>query len=139
MHTEKSCGAVVFTKTDGETKYLLIQNRNGIYGFPKGHVEGNETEIETALREVREETGLSVALLPGFRTEDAHPVREKEDTMKYITYFVGYYEDQTPVYQKSELLSAALYTYEEAMGLFQRESAKRILAEADAFLKTVKG
>lgn len=39
MIYEKSCGAVVFTKIDSEIKYLLVSNKEGIYGFPKGHVE----------------------------------------------------------------------------------------------------
>lgn len=56
MNIEISCGAVVFTKINGEIKYLLIQNLEGIYGFPKGHVEKEEKEKETALREIYEET-----------------------------------------------------------------------------------
>ena len=35
MNCEKSCGAVVFTKTGNEIKYLLIANLEGIYVFPK--------------------------------------------------------------------------------------------------------
>ena len=64
MKHEKSCGAVVFTKIDGEIKYLLISNIGGVYGFPKGHVECDETEAETALREVYEETHLKINLIP---------------------------------------------------------------------------
>lgn len=139
MKTEKSCGAVVFTRTDGEARYLLIRNMEGIYGFPKGHMEGDETEIETALREVKEETGIVVSLLPGFRTEDSHPIPGKPDTLKYIVYFLGFYENQTPEFQKDELTSAALYAYDEAMRLFQYESSKRILAEAAAFLSAQEG
>ena len=60
MTWEKSCGAVVFTRENGQVKYLLVANLEGIYGFPKGHVEAGETEVETALREVREETGLTI-------------------------------------------------------------------------------
>ena len=84
MIYEKSCGAVVFTRINSEIKYLLIRNLTGIYGFPKGHVKQGETEEETALREIFEEVGLSVKLLPGFRSEDEHPIPQKENTIKQI-------------------------------------------------------
>ena len=68
MTHEKSCGALIYRKKQGEYELLLIRHRSGgHWSFPKGHVENNETEIETALREIREETGLRVALQKGFR------------------------------------------------------------------------
>ena len=135
MKHEKSCGAVVFTRTDKGVKYLLIANLKGIYGFPKGHVEAGETEEQTALREVREETGLRVTLVPGFRAVDEHLIPEKQDTMKQIVYFLAEYEGQEVAYQKEELSGAYLVSYEEAMGMFQFESSRRILTEANHFLQ----
>ena len=134
MTWEKSCGAVVFTKLNGQVKYLLVANLEGIYGFPKGHVEAGETETDTALREVLEETGLRVSLIEGFRTTDEHPIPQKPDTMKQVVYFLGEYEGQTVAYQKEELSGAYLVSYEEAMGMFQFESSRRVLKEAHAFL-----
>ncbi len=63
MKTEKSCGAIVFTRKNGEIHYCVIRQTNGDYGFPKGHMEPEETEQETALREIFEEVGLKVQLL----------------------------------------------------------------------------
>ena len=60
MTIEKSCGAVVFTRDHGLVQYLIIQSKEGFYGFPKGHIEPGEQEEETALREIWEETGLTV-------------------------------------------------------------------------------
>ena len=134
MKYEKSCGAVVFTREGGEIKYLVIKSLTGIYGFPKGHVEQGETEEETALREVLEETGISVALLSGFRVEEEYPLPQKEDTIKQVVYFLGEYCDQEPRYQASELSDAVLVDYETAMSLFQFDSSRRILTEADKFL-----
>ena len=57
MKNEKACGAVIKNE---EGKILLIFQQNGFWGFPKGHVEEGETEPETAVREVFEETGLWV-------------------------------------------------------------------------------
>jgi len=137
MQHEKSCGAVVFTRIGGKTKYLLVANREGIYGFPKGHTEGNETETETALREVYEETNIKIKLIEGFRTTDEHLLPQKPDTLKHITYFLGTYADQNVVYQKEELTGAVLADFDEAMKLLHFESSKRILSEADDFLKEI--
>ena len=134
MTYEKSCGAVVFTRSSGKLQYLLISNLEGIYGFPKGHVEAGETEEQTALREVFEEVGLTVKLVTGFRSEDEHPIPQKENTMKKIVYFLGEYSDQEFIYQKEELSNAQLVDYETAISLFQFDSSKRILTEANNFL-----
>lgn len=136
MMYEKSCGAVVFTRSNNTIQYLLIRNLTGIYRFPKGHTEQGETEEQTALREVLEEVGLSIKLLPGFQSEDEHPIPQKENTMKRIVYFLGEYSNQDFTYQKEELTDALLADYETAMTLFQFESSKRILTEANNFLLT---
>ena len=61
MKFEKSCGVIVYRRNQEHIDLLLVKNRyGGHWSFPKGHVEGNETEVQTALREVREETGLEV-------------------------------------------------------------------------------
>ena len=137
MKTEYSCGAVVFTRSMGTPLYVIVQSREGYYGFPKGHMEGNETEAETALREIKEETGLSVTLLPGFRTEDEHliPFTHKEPVMKHIVYFLAKYKDQSPKPQEEEISAIRLMPYEEAMAAFQFESSRRILTEARRFLQ----
>lgn len=65
---EKSCGAIVIHKNGDRCKILLVRNHNGKnYSFPKGHVELGESEEETAIREVKEETGLDIRIIPSFR------------------------------------------------------------------------
>ncbi|MFZ5500518.1 MAG: NUDIX domain-containing protein, partial [Candidatus Micrarchaeota archaeon] len=56
MPDEKSCGIVLFSE-DGGRLYLLLHYTAGHWDFPKGHVEADESEAETALRELLEETG----------------------------------------------------------------------------------
>ena len=87
MKYEVSCGAVVFTQQDGKTKYVIIKSTEGYYGFPKGHIESGESEEETALREIREETGLNVNIINGFRIMDEHPLPNKPHVMKRVIYF----------------------------------------------------
>ena len=84
MKIEKSCGAVVFTRVNGEIKYLLIKSVTGFYGFPKGHVEIGESETQTALREIFEEVGLRVRLIPDFRREDEYYICGNEILDKAI-------------------------------------------------------
>ena len=65
---EKSCGAVIFRKNKNDVKLLLVKNHNGRHwSFPKGHIEENETEEETAIREIKEETNLDVKIMDNFR------------------------------------------------------------------------
>lgn len=94
MTCEKSCGAVVYTVADGEIKYLLVANMDGNWGFPKGHMEGMETETETALREVYEEAHLNIQLIDGFRETDEYPLPQKPDCRKQVVYFLGTFQNQ---------------------------------------------
>lgn len=66
MAVERSIGAVIKyqSPSDEDTnraesaEFLLLRNRRGFWGFPQGHKEKGETEIETLKREVAEETGI---------------------------------------------------------------------------------
>lgn len=68
---ETSAGGVIYRGAGGAAHVLLIRDRYGHWGFPKGHVEGGETAADAALREVREETGLCELVLgPRLQTID---------------------------------------------------------------------
>lgn len=56
----RSCGVIPYRLRDGKREYLVLMQTNGSWSFPKGHMEPGETETETALRELYEETGLTV-------------------------------------------------------------------------------
>lgn len=134
MNIEKACGAVVFTRENHEIKYVIIQQTQGFHGFPKGHMEDGETELQTALREIREEIGTDVTIVEGFRTVDTYLLPEKADTMKQVIFFLAECKNQSIAIQESELLSAANMTFDEALNALEYESSKRILREANDFL-----
>ena len=135
MISEKSCGAVVFTKVNGEIKYLLVKNLSGVYGFPKGHVEGDESELETAKREIFEETGLkNLNFIEGFKDEDLFPSPQKKVGLKQVIYFLAEFYDEKVVYPEQEILDVKLLDYQTAISLIKHDSTKRILTNANNFL-----
>lgn len=69
---EKSCGTIIVN----EGKVLIIEQSSGFYGFPKGHVEGNETEVETAIRETKEEVNIDVVVDESKRFTISYIVKE---------------------------------------------------------------
>ena len=83
MKKEKACGTIIIDKD----KVLLINQKQGFYGFPKGHVEGKETEVETAIRETKEETNLDVVVDESKRFEISYIVNDNID--KNVVYFLA--------------------------------------------------
>ncbi len=76
MEEIKSCGVIVFRSTPIES-FLLMEHPTRL-DLPKGHVDPGETELECALRELQEETGISpsdIEIDPNFRFELKYPVR----------------------------------------------------------------
>lgn len=89
---ERSAGFVLYSMDGGVRKYLLLRHRyGGHWGFPKGHIEAGESEVEAALRETREETGIAtVDLIPDFRKVSRyHFYRMKRPVFKETVYFLG--------------------------------------------------
>lgn len=71
---QRSCGVLPYRQTADGIRYLLILQTNGFWSLPKGHMEPFESEQETALRELREETGLTADLSPDFREMVTYPM-----------------------------------------------------------------
>ena len=68
MPREKSVGAVIFRKEEGNIYYLILHYPSGHWEFARGHGEEGEDEMQTARREIEEETGLKdLKIIPGFR------------------------------------------------------------------------
>lgn len=100
---EKSCGAIIIYKDNkGNCKVLLVKNHNGRYwSFPKGHVEKGETEEQTAVREIKEETGLDVEIVDSFReVSDYCPFGRIK---KRVVFFMAQTFDTNVFIQKEEI------------------------------------
>lgn len=130
---EKTCGAVMYTYENGERKYLLITNTSGHIGFPKGHVEYGESEEETAVREVREETGLTARLIDNFRMECSYTNREGHH--KNPVYFLSEYDSEVTL-QKEEISECFLLPYEQALEKLNYPQDRPVLEAAEKALKS---
>lgn len=134
MTYEKSCGAIVYRKHHGNLEILLIKHINsGHWSFPKGHVEDGETEVETAHREIKEETGLDVIIDPSFReTVSYYP---RKDTQKVVVYFIARAKtyDYTP--QEEEIADIKWVDVGNANSVLTYENDKTIVNKAKKAIK----
>ena len=107
MRYEKSCGFVLIK----DNQALLLKHRSGNHwDFCKGHVEANESELETALREVKEELNGQVEPIAGFReTIEYSP---KPNTEKLVVFFLGYFSGEIKV-QSEEIIEAQWFDFDE--------------------------
>lgn len=109
MAKEISCGFVILNKQD-TTQILACQAYGRSYKFgncdiPKGHVEGTETHLETALRELKEETGFVVTdekihdcgLFQYLKTKDLHVFLIEADVDLTKLKCNSYFENQQGV------------------------------------------
>lgn len=72
---QKSCGVLPYRIKNGVREYLIVfEQYSKCWSLPKGHMEMGETEVETALRELREETGLTAQLDETRRSVIEYPI-----------------------------------------------------------------
>ena len=129
---EHAAGFVLyrFSRFGGPEFLLLRHSNGGHWGFPKGRIEPGETELEAALRETREETGLAgsdLEIVPDLRLEtyyafarDGHPVS------KSAVYFAARVAGGTVVCSE-EHSDAQWLLYEAALDAQRFEEAKQCL------------
>ena len=134
MLHEKSCGAIVYRRFHGNIEILLIKHVNsGHWSFPKGHVEGNETELETARREIKEETGLDVILDQTFREIVSYS--PKRDTLKIVVYFLAMARGHEFVRQEEEIAEIRWVDIARANSMLTYENDKTIVNRARAAIR----
>ena len=134
LNMETSCGAIVYTRQEEKILFVLVQEKSGSYSFPKGHMEDNETELETARREIFEETGLRPKFRDGFYETDTYDLKEKPGTRKRVVYFLAEFENEKMVPMQGEIRKIVLLPYEQAIQCFEYEGSRRVLKAAYSFL-----
>jgi len=135
---EKSCGIVLFYSDE----FLIIQHSNesnelkGHWDFPKGHVEDNESELETAVRELQEETGIDdFKLIENFRQKITYDVHKNNAVIpKEVIFFLA--ESSTKLIQlSSEHQNYRWLTFDLAYDRLTYSNAKEVLVKAKTFLE----
>ena len=139
MSFEKSCGAIVFRDAlteDGKKQRFVLMIKHSPasnHSFPKGHVESGETEHETAVREVFEETSVSICIKSSFR----HPVyyHPRPGVKKEVVYFLAHTDQIETSPAVGEVAFVEWVPVEKAPALLAHENDRRVLSHAIAFCK----
>ncbi len=136
MNYEKSCGAVIWRSLGGKREYLIILNKkspaSGHWGFPKGHIEADESEADTARREILEEVGLKIeSFIDGFRQVSRY--YPAPGVKKDAVYFLAEAPDSEVHIQESELGGFLWLEYDMAKKRLNHDV--KILDAAEKFLE----
>ena len=134
---EKSAGFVIFRRNGG-TKFLFLTNK-GRYDLPKGLKQEGEDDLECALRELKEETGISdVGIVPNFK-RTTHYFYRWENTLisKDVVYFLGE-TNSDMVRISSEHDGYSWLTKDETLSKIKYQNLKDIIIEADKKISAVK-
>jgi len=140
---EKSTGAIIFRRENGKIFYLLLyypslshRAEKNFWDFPKGHIEKEENEIDTAKREIFEETGIKeIKFLDGFKEQIKYFFKWKgENILKYVTFYLAE-TNQKEIKISPEHLDWCWAEFETALTLLTHKNSKDILKKAKAFLE----
>lgn len=134
---EKSCGGIIFYKSNTSTRILLVKNNNGRYwSFPKGHIEIGETEEQTAIREIKEETSLDVEIKEGFReVSDYCPFGRIH---KRVVFFLAQAFTDNVNVQEEEIAEYIWVDLQQARKLCTYDNDLRIINKAETAIKLIK-
>lgn len=106
----KSCGVIPFRCNGDEREYLILLQTNNCWSFPKGHMEAGETEEQTALRELFEETGLTAKLDTSRCASIQYPI--SDFAQKEVVFYLGEVAGE-PKVQESEIVAYKWVTFRE--------------------------
>ena len=135
MINEFSSGALLYYIDNQTITFLLLHYFRGHWDFPKGNKENGESDIDTALREIAEETGITnVNILDGFKKEIFYKYKRNNQLMsKKVVYFLAK-ANSTDVRLSSEHLDFVWEQYEDALKRITYKNSKEILDEGYKFL-----
>ncbi len=129
-----SAGLIVYRYEESTALYLLLKYPHGHWDFPKGKIEKGEDLQEAAMRELKEETGLSAEIIPGFNEEFEYFFKQEEKLIKKkVTFFIAK-ADQETVKLSFEHIDYAWLPYDRAVEQLTFDNARQVLKKANNFL-----
>ena len=96
-------------------------------------MKDNELEEQTALREIKEETGLDVVLDTGFRFVNTYS--PTENVIKDVVYFLGFTEERVPVKKDEQVNEAGWFTFNEALSKITYDNERKLLIAAREYIE----
>jgi 8-oxo-dGTP pyrophosphatase MutT (NUDIX family) len=124
------------------SRILLISTQSGRrWQLPKGHVEEGETAEEAAVREVREETGVTGRILaPLPEVEYWYVERGPRRIHKRVEYFLlGYVEGDSANYDPREVSGAEWFSWETGLAKLSFENERRVVEQARLLIEGGEG
>ena len=133
MAIEVTSGAVVYRKKDGQLEYLLLesQNKGHFWGFPKGHVEGNESLKQTAEREIKEETQLTLPIDTSFYVYTEYDL--PNGNHKQMTLYTADLTANEDI-QAEEIRNCGWFNYQDARKQLTYDNLKQLLDQVNDHL-----
>ena len=101
-----SCGIVpVYINEEGKKEFLILQQHAGHWSFPKGHIDEGESFLDTAKRELFEESGIipTKIITENYFTEHYLIYKKDYAIEKTVHLFIGFVEDKNVVIQEKEI------------------------------------
>ena len=135
MQTEKSAGIVLIRNNSDKNEFLLLNYPQGHWDFVKGKIEKNETLHEAAIRETREETGITnIEFFDGFEESVEYDFRfKKEDIHKKVIFFLAKTSEKN-IKLSHEHNDYIWLEYDDALKKTTFENARNVLIKANEFL-----
>ena len=136
MAEEVSYGIIPFRKKNDQVEVLMIQHQAGHWSFPKGHSDFQESPIETAQRELKEETGLSIRkiLIPETSLVEHYVFqRGEEQVQKKVEYYLAEVEGEL-IMQDEEVRDSLWLSPSELSSQATFPESQRICQQAAGFL-----
>jgi len=136
LKKERSSGIVLFLEKPEGNRFLLLNYPTGHWDFIKGKIEQGETEHQTAVRETKEETGISdLEFFDGFKENINYNFQyEGELIYKEVVFFLAKTKTET-VMVSHEHLGYTWLDYKNAIEKTTYQNAKDVLSKANDLLQ----
>lgn len=126
--TPTHAGGIVYRVSGGVAKFLLVgpkKERPGQWVLPKGHIEIEETPEQTAVREVREETGVSARIICPLETLE---FKASGNIVRAAFYLMELISEEEPLEKRRR----SWFSFDDAVSHATHPDTKALLKEAAA-------